>query len=105
MGMVLGLVIRNHNGGFIAAVRHGIENITNPELTEMLAFRRGVQFTTQLSYNQVIVVSDCLSLINKLKAPSKDRSHTRIIIEDIKLCLSRASSIALSFNHVSGKCN
>jgi hypothetical protein len=29
MGMGMGLVIRNHNGGFIATVRHGIENITN----------------------------------------------------------------------------
>jgi hypothetical protein len=52
----------------------------------------------------VIVVSDCLSLINKLKAPCRDRSHTGIIVEDIKR-LSRASPIVFYFNHVSRKCN
>jgi hypothetical protein len=31
---------------FIAAVSQGIEKITNPELTETLAFRHAVQFTT-----------------------------------------------------------
>jgi hypothetical protein len=62
------------------------------------------QFTTQLSYNKVIVVCNCLSLINKLKASSRDRSHIGIIVDDIK-CLSRASSIAFSFNHASRMCN
>jgi hypothetical protein len=102
--MGLGLVIRNHNDDFIAAANQGIENITNPELAETLAFRYALQFTTQLTYNQVIIVFDFLSLINELKAPSRDRSHTGIIIEDIK-CLSSASSIAFSFNHVSRMCN
>jgi hypothetical protein len=100
----LGLVIRNHKGDFIVAIRQGIEKITNSELAEMLAFRRAVHFATQLSYNQVIVVSDCLSLINKLNAPSRDRSHTGIIIEDIK-CMSCTFSITFLFKHVSGKCN
>jgi hypothetical protein len=102
--MGLSLVFRNHNDDFIIAIKQGIEKITNPEFAEMLAFRRVVHFATQLSYNQVIVVSDCLSLINKLNAPSRDRSHTGIIVEDIK-CMSSTSSIAFSFKHVSRKCN
>jgi hypothetical protein len=102
--MGLSLVFRNHNDDFIIAIKQGIEKITNPEFAEMLAFRRVVHFATQLSYNQVIMVSDCLSLINKLNAPSRDRSHTGIIVEDIK-CMSSTSSIAFSFKHVSRKCN
>jgi hypothetical protein len=104
LGLGLGLVIRNHKGDFIVAIRQGIEKITNPELAEMLAFRWAVHFATQLSYNQVIVVSDCLTLINKLDAPCRDRSHTRIIIEDIK-CMSSTFSITFLFKHVSEKCN
>jgi hypothetical protein len=50
--MGLGLVIRNHNDDFIAAASQEIENITNPESVETLAFRRAVQFATQLSYNK-----------------------------------------------------
>jgi hypothetical protein len=37
--MSLDVVIRNHNGDFIAAASQGIENITNPELVETFAFR------------------------------------------------------------------
>jgi hypothetical protein len=47
---------------------------------------------------------DCLSLINKLQARSRDRSHTGIVVEDIKQ-LGRASSVAFSFTHVSRICN
>jgi hypothetical protein len=50
------------------------------------------------------VASDCLSLINKLKSHNMDRSHTGIIIEDIKL-LMRTSSVIFSFIHVIRLCN
>jgi hypothetical protein len=102
--MGLGLVIRNHNGEFIAAVRQGFGGITNPELAESIAFRHAVQFASKLPYNQIMVALDCLSLINKLQARSRDRSHTGIVVEDIKQ-LGRASSVAFSFTHVSRICN
>jgi hypothetical protein len=104
MGLGLGLVIRNHNGDFIAAISQGIGNITNPEMAETLVFRCAVHFATQLSYNQVIVVSDFLSPINKLRAPSRDQSHTGIIVEDIRW-RSTTFAIVFLFKHASRKCN
>jgi hypothetical protein len=102
--MGLGLVIRNHRGDFLAAARQGIDKITNPELAEAIAFTHAIHFAMQLPYNQEIVASDCLSLINKLRLSTVDRSHSWIIIEDIKQT-KKASSVVLSFIHVSRNSN
>jgi hypothetical protein len=85
-------------------VRQGIERITNPELVETIAFMYAVQFASKLTYNQVMVASYCLSLIIKLQARSRDRSHTGIVVKDIKQ-LSKAPSVAFSFTHISRICN
>ncbi|TVU12715.1 hypothetical protein EJB05_46370, partial [Eragrostis curvula] len=63
-----------------------------------------IHFALQLPYNQVVVATDCLSLINKLRSSTVDRSHTGIIIEDIKQT-KRVSSVVLSFIHVSRNSN
>jgi len=102
--MGLGLVVRNHNGDFLAALTQGIDKITNPEMAETIAFRRAVRFAMQLPYNQVLIATDCLSLVNKLLVSGVDRSHTGMFIEDIKQ-ESRASSVVFSFIHVTRNCN
>jgi hypothetical protein len=102
--MGLGFIIRNHRGDFLAAVRQGFDKITNPEMEETIDFRHAVQFALQLPHNKLLVASDCLPLINKLQRQIVDRSHTVIIIEDIKK-LRRALSVGFSFIHVSRSCN
>ena len=73
-------------------------------MAETIAFRRAVQFALQLPHNQVLVASDCLPLINKLRGRTIDRSHTEIIVEDIKK-MRRESSVVFSFIHVTRTCN
>ena len=68
------------------------------------AFRRALFFAMQLPYDKVVVASDCLTLINKFRSRKVDRSHTEIIVEDIKQ-LMRVSSVVFSFIHVSRNCN
>jgi hypothetical protein len=92
--MGLGFVIRNHKGDFLAAVRQGFDKITNPKMAETIAFRHAVQFALQLPHNKALVAFDCLLLINKLHRQTVDRSHTGIIVEDIKK-LRRAPSVVL----------
>jgi hypothetical protein len=81
------------------SVSQGIDKITNPEMAKAIAFRCAIPFAMQQSQDRVMIASDCLSLINKLKT-HMDRSHTGIIVEDIKL-LMRTSSVIFSFTHVS----
>jgi hypothetical protein len=55
----IGLVIRDHNGRFLAAFRRGLEGFIEPETTEATALRHAVRFVSILPYNQVIFASDC----------------------------------------------
>jgi len=66
--MGLGIVIRNHREEFIAACRQCIDKITSPELAEAIAFKRVILFAFGLPYKQVIIATDCLSLIKKLRS-------------------------------------
>jgi pentatricopeptide repeat protein len=99
----IGLVIRDHNGRFLAACRRGLEGFTEPEIAEATALRHAVRFVSILPYNQVTFASDCLSLIQKLHATSKDQSQVAAIIQDIKQ--TTQASITFSFIHVSRCCN
>jgi ribonuclease HI len=99
-----GIVIRNHRGDFLAASRQGMDKITNPELAEAIAFRQALLFVSGLPYSYVIIASDCLSLVHKLRSGYKDRSHTGIIVEDTKKAIC-VSSAVFSFIHVSRWCN
>ena len=58
-----------------------------------------ILFASHLSYNRGIVATDCLSLIKKLQSEAMDRSHTGIIIQDIKKAVY-VSSVVFSFIHV-----
>ena len=101
--MGLGIVIRNHRGEFIAACRQGIDKITSPELAEATTFRRAILFASGLPYKQVIIATDCLSLIKKLRSVAIDRSFTGTITQDIKKAAS--ASTVLSFIYVNRWCN
>ena len=77
-----------------------MDKITNPELAEAIAFRQALLFVSGLPYSHVIIASDCLSLVQKLRSGYKDRSHIGIIVEDIKKATC-VSSVVFSFIHVS----
>uniref|UniRef100_A0A0A8XVJ3 Reverse transcriptase zinc-binding domain-containing protein n=1 Tax=Arundo donax TaxID=35708 RepID=A0A0A8XVJ3_ARUDO len=102
--MGIGIVIRDHNSCFLVACRQTIEGITVPELAEALAIRRAVLLTSELEYNQALIASDCLSLVQKLRLEGNDRSHAGVIIQDIKQA-ARGSSAVFSFIHVNRCCN
>ena len=81
--MGLGIVIRNHREEFIAVCRQCIDKITSPELAEAIAFKRVILFAFGLPYKQVIIATDCLSLIKKLRSVAIDRSFPGTITQDI----------------------
>ena len=50
--MGIGLVIRDHRANFLAACRQGFDRITEPEITEAIAFRHAVYFVSALPYHK-----------------------------------------------------
>jgi ribonuclease HI len=96
--MGAGVVIRDHNGLCLAACGERSDNVTMPEMAEALAIRRAVVFAREEGFSNIIIGSDCLSVIQRVNSSVIDRSTTGSVIEDIKFCSKAFSSC--DFRHV-----
>ncbi|KAK1668625.1 hypothetical protein QYE76_056784 [Lolium multiflorum] len=65
--MGVGIVIRNHMGNFLAACSRLLDQVTVPEIAEALAIRTAVSLAKDEGWNNVIMVSDCLSVIQRIR--------------------------------------
>jgi ribonuclease HI len=101
--MGVGIVIKNHMGNFLAACSRLLDQVTVPEIAEALAIRSAVSLAKDEGWNNVIMVSDCLSVIQRIRSPIRDRSMVGVVVEDIKTLA--ASLLAVNFRHTSRLCN
>ena len=98
-----GVVIRDHQGMVQAASRGYFARIQNPEVAEAMALRQALFLARERGMQRIMVASDCLSLINKIKEPNLDRSPTGAIVHDIKNWATKFMSCR--FTHVYRSCN
>jgi hypothetical protein len=96
--MAMGAVFRDHNGNCLLAASEPLMGFTSPELAEALALHRAVAVASEQGMNKVILASDCLSVINRLKSTDQDRSEVGSVVLDIKLLVAGFSSA--TFRHV-----
>ena len=96
--MGAGVVIRDYNGSFLAACRETFEEIITPELAEARAVFYGISFAREEGFSNIVIGSDCLSVIQRLNSPVMDRSSLGPVIEDIKRLAVSLSSC--EFRHV-----
>ena len=101
--MGVGVVIRDHRGGFLAACREHFDSLATPEHAEALALRSVVIFARDEGYDKVVFVSDCLSLVQRLNSPEFDRSTVGTLVANIKQLVASFSST--SFCHVKRSLN
>jgi hypothetical protein len=101
--MGIGVTIRDHTGACLAACSELLNEVTMPELAEALALCRAVALAGEEGFNKVMVVSDCLSLVQRLMSPAQDRSFVGVVCQDIKLL--RSGFTTFSINHVSHHSN
>jgi ribonuclease HI len=80
----VGVVIRDHTGRCLAACNEKLENVTAPELAEALACRRALNFARDEGFSKVALVSDCLSLIQRIQSNEWDRSGVGVVVAYIK---------------------
>jgi hypothetical protein len=93
----------DHSGALKLACSEGVDGLVAPELAEALAVRRALALTREKGFRNIILESDCLSLIQKITASEKDRSPVGSVVGDIR---SLASEFAIcSFKHVGRKLN
>jgi ribonuclease HI len=62
------VVIRNHIGDCLAACSELLHTVTTPELAEALALRCALALAREEGYDQVMVASDCLSVVQHTKS-------------------------------------
>jgi hypothetical protein len=74
-----------------------------PELAEALALRRAVALAVEEGFNTVRVVTNCLSLVQRLESPTLDRSNIGVVCQDIKLL--RSGFTAFSLSHINRHSN
>jgi hypothetical protein len=61
--MGVGVVVRYHNGEFLAAYIHVLDKIMMPEIAEAHAVRCAVSLARDEGLDKIILVFDCLSVI------------------------------------------
>jgi hypothetical protein len=83
--MGAGVVARNHDGSFLAACGERYDEVVVPEIAEAIAVRRALLFAQEEEFSKIIIASDCLSVIQRIKSGEVDRSLYGPVIEDIKL--------------------
>jgi ribonuclease HI len=93
--MGAGVVVRDHNGDCIAACCNSFPNVTIPELAEAMAVRLALSFARDEGLDNLIIASDCLSVVQRAKASSRDRSVCGPVFEDIKSLMSSFGSCSI----------
>jgi hypothetical protein len=72
--------------------------VTMPELAEALALRHTVSLAGDEGFDKLIVVSDCLSLIQRINSSELDRSPISMVVQDIKFLAT--NFLAVSCSHI-----
>jgi hypothetical protein len=70
---------------------------------KILALRRAVSLAGCEGFGKIMVVSDCLSLIQRVNSSVLDRSNVGVVVQDIKFLARNFDEI--SFSHVRRHCN
>ena len=79
----------------VMALAHSQPNVQNPELAEALAVRDAISFIQEEGLHQVVIATDCLSVVQRCRSSSLDRSGCAPVIEDIKSLLRDLSFVTL----------
>jgi hypothetical protein len=80
-----------------------MNHVNNLELAEALVVRHALNFAAQAGFENIMVASDCLSSIKKVKSIDQDRSHTGAVVHDIKC--KALQFVMCNFDHVDRSCN
>jgi ribonuclease HI len=86
-------------GTCLIACSQIFDEVMAPELAEALAIRRALSLVQDEGFNKIILASDCLSVIQRIRASAMDRTGIGVVIQDIKTMATDFESV--TFRHVS----
>ena len=91
-------MILDHLGQCVPACSESLKEILNPKVAEAMTLRRAVSLAREEGCADLVFKSDCLSVIQRLASPTRDRSAVGFIVNDIKVVASDLPDA--SFLHV-----
>jgi hypothetical protein len=97
-----GAVVRDH-GGLKLACNESINDILSPELAEATAIQRALSVSKDKGFKDIVLVSDCLSMIQRIMSAERDRSGVGLVVGDIKKLATEFSTCI--FKHSSRRAN
>jgi ribonuclease HI len=93
-----GAVLRDHSGTFMLAAQERLACFPPPELAEALAVCRALTVSREHGVHRVLLISDCLSLVQRILSQVTDRSALGAVIGDIKNIARDFESCSFSFS-------
>jgi ribonuclease HI len=79
-----GVVIRDHDGRFLAGSSHFFPSLSDPEEAELRACEQGLVLVKRLKLKRVVLEMDSSVLVDKLRSDLRDRSRNGPRIEKLK---------------------
>ncbi|KAE8772758.1 hypothetical protein D1007_55169 [Hordeum vulgare] len=70
--MGAGVVMREHSGSCIVCCGIGVPDVILPELPEAIAIQRGLQFALCEGIQEVLLGSDCLTIVQRINSLGQD---------------------------------
>jgi ribonuclease HI len=95
-----GAVVRDHHGTLKFTATEGI---STPEMAEALAIRGALSTVLSNGFKDIVLASDCLSMIQRIQSSLFDRSAVGALVSDIKLLAAKFNTC--SFKHYGRKIN
>ncbi|KAF5475196.1 hypothetical protein F2P56_007026 [Juglans regia] len=85
----VGVVVRDENGQVVMTVSKSEHEVIEAESVELLAMFRGLQFSSQLGINKIILEIDNLLLVETLQASEESLSMLGNLISEVKNMLKQ----------------
>jgi hypothetical protein len=92
-----GAMVRDHEGTLKLACKEGLDSIYTLEMAEATTIRRALVVTRNHGFQNIVLISDCLSIIQHICSTEKDCSEVGAIVNDIKKLATDFKSC--SFKH------
>jgi ribonuclease HI len=82
-----GVVLRDHDGRFLAGASHFFHHVSDPERAELLACKQALVLAKAKGLSRVVVETDFLGVVANIGSNDMDRSIHGPLVEEIKSLL------------------
>ena len=88
---------RGHDGGLLEAMTRRFNEVMNPSMVEVIAFKEALSCAKDKQWNQITIESDCLVAIQMIRSSTPMRSVLDKVIKECRRLLIESNNVELYF--------